>query len=53
MKYTIIKWLGTIIIIAIGIYAAYNMTYSWKIKEVKLFELSLPEVPISFLIIKN
>ena len=43
MKYTIIKWLGTIIIIAIGIYAAYNMTYNWKIKEVKLFKLSLPE----------
>jgi hypothetical protein len=43
MKYTIIKWVGTILIIGIGVYAAFNMTYSWKIKELKLFKLSIPE----------
>jgi L-rhamnose isomerase len=43
MKYTVVKWMGTILIVAAGIYAAYNMTYTWKIKELKLFKLTLPE----------
>jgi hypothetical protein len=43
MRYSLIKWFGTIIIILAGIFIAANLTYKWKISESKVYKLSLPE----------
>lgn len=44
MKYSLIKWFGTIIIILAGIFIAANYTYnSWKVTEDKIYTLHLSE----------
>jgi len=43
MKYSLIKWFGTIVIILAGIFIAANLTYKWKVSEYKVYKLSLPE----------
>jgi len=43
MRYSLVKWFGTIIIILAGIFIAANLTYKWKISEAKVYKLSLPE----------
>ena len=43
MKYSAIKWFGTIAIIAFGIYIAVTLTYKWKVTEEKAYRLSIPE----------
>lgn len=43
MGYSIIKWFGTIIIIAVGLYLAISHTYKWKVSEHTDYNLSLPE----------
>ncbi|MFH1224083.1 MAG: hypothetical protein V1647_07075 [Pseudomonadota bacterium] len=43
MKYSLIKWIGTLIIIAVGLYIAANMTYKWKVSEDTVYKLNLPE----------
>ena len=43
MRYSLVKWLGTIIIILAGIFIAANLTYKWKVSESKVYKLSLPE----------
>ncbi len=43
MRYSLVKWFGTIIIILAGIFIAANLTYKWKISESKVYKLSLPE----------
>lgn len=43
MKYTLIKWLGTIIVLAVGIYIAFNATYGWNVKDITFYKISLPE----------
>lgn len=43
MKYSLVKWFGTIVIILAGIFIAANLTYKWKVSEAKVYKLSLPE----------
>ena len=43
MRYSLVKWLGTIVIILAGIFIAANLTYKWKVSEAKVYKLSLPE----------
>jgi flagellar basal body-associated protein FliL len=43
MRYSLVKWFGTIVIILAGIFIAANLTYKWKISEDKVYKLSLPE----------
>ena len=43
MKYSLVKWLGSIIIIIAGIFIAANLTYKWKVSEDTFYKLSLPE----------
>jgi flagellar basal body-associated protein FliL len=43
MRYSLIKWFGTILIILAGIFIAANLTYKWKVSEYKVYKLSLPE----------
>lgn len=43
MRYSLVKWFGTIVIILAGIFIAANLTYKWKISETKVYRLSLPE----------
>ena len=43
MRYSLVKWFGTIIIILAGIFIAANLTYKWKVSESKVYRLSLPE----------
>ncbi|MCX6112326.1 MAG: hypothetical protein NTY22_03435 [Proteobacteria bacterium] len=43
MKHSAIKWIGTIIVIVIGLYVALTLTYKWKITEEKAYRLSIPE----------
>ena len=43
MKYSLVKWFGTIVIILAGIFIAANLTYKWKVSEYKVYKLSLPE----------
>jgi len=43
MKYSAIKWIGTIVVIALGLYIAITLTYNWKVTEEKAYRLSIPE----------
>jgi len=43
MRYSLIKWIGTIVIIIAGLYFAAKYTYTWKISEVSVYKLVLPE----------
>ena len=43
MRYSLVKWIGTIVIILAGIFIAANLTYKWKVSEYKVYKLSLPE----------
>jgi len=43
MKYSLIKWIGTIIIVGVGLYFAVKYTYTWKVSEVSVYKLVLPE----------
>ncbi len=43
MKYSLIKWFGSIIIIIAGIFIATNFSYKWKVSQYKVYKLSLPE----------
>lgn len=38
-----IKWIGTLIIIGVGLYFAVKYTYTWKVSEVTVYKLALPE----------
>ncbi len=41
MSNTTIRWIGTIIIVSIGILVAYKLTHNWKITEQKVYKLSV------------
>ena len=43
MKYSAIKWFGTIVVITFGLYIAITLTYKWKVTEEKTYNLSIPE----------
>jgi len=43
MRYSLIRWFGTIAVILVGIFIAANITYKWKVSEYKVYKLSLPE----------
>ena len=41
MSNTTIRWIGTIIIVSIGILVVYKLTHNWKITEQKVYKLSV------------
>ena len=43
MNYSAIKWIGTIVVIGLGLYIAITLTYKWKVTEEKAYRLSIPE----------
>ncbi len=41
MNYTLLKWLGTIVIVGTGIILAFYLSNHWKVEEYKGYKLSL------------
>jgi hypothetical protein len=43
MNYSAIKWIGTIVVIGLGLYIAITLTYKWNVTEEKAYRLNVPE----------
>jgi hypothetical protein len=43
MNYSAVKWIGTMVVIGLGLYIAITLTYKWKVTEEKTYRLSVPE----------
>jgi len=41
MNYSVVKWIGTILIIGLGLFVALKFTHRWQVAEDKVYRLSL------------